>query len=62
MAYVTICDPCVQGRHDECDESWGVPADNPEICGGGHCMCSHSDNKGKFEQELWDEAVRRNLL
>jgi hypothetical protein len=52
MAYVYICDKCRDGEHGKCEVSQNIPKDM--MPGGGHCICSHGPEKGKFEQNVWE--------
>ena len=58
MTFVYICDFCRAGRHYACEENT-EPLTEEQIaagfCGGGHCVCSHTEEKerSKFEQGLW---------
>lgn len=53
MAYVYICDECRHGYHEACEKTRDIPTD-PDLVGGGHCVCSHSPERSKFEQSIWD--------
>lgn len=66
MAYVTICEPCLEGRHQECDagrehdltieQVQGVDAD--EVCGGGFCVCGHGEPESDFQKSVRESCER----
>lgn len=58
MAYVTICQPCLDGRHDECLVSWNKPAD-PNALGGAHCVCAHGGEESKFQRSVREGLEQR---
>lgn len=37
MAYVYVCDACLDGDCQNCEHERDIPTD-PEVCGGGHCV------------------------
>jgi hypothetical protein len=41
MTYVYICRFCKSGKHHACDEYSDVIAGDPELYGGGVCVCDH---------------------
>lgn len=55
MAYVYICEACRSDRHEDCEERQNTPTD-PEIVGGGVCICSHkpSEERTPFERSVWE--------
>lgn len=68
MTYVDICKPCLEDNHPNCLVSWGVKDTDPEVCGGGHCICTHkkdAKDRSNFEQSIWDNQLltkKTNLL
>lgn len=46
MAYVRICDPCMEGRHEECEPSVG------EGYGAGLCVCAHGAEESAFQRSV----------
>lgn len=62
MAYVTICQPCLDGRHDKCLVSFDhPPPDQPEMCGGALCVCAHGGEESAFQRGVREgvEAKQR---
>ena len=59
MTYPTICEPCLDGRHEDCEVS--VNPLNPTdiaagVCGGGYCVCAHGENETPFQRLVWEQA------
>lgn len=57
MAYPYVCDACLDGRHEECEEKRG------RGYGVGWCVCGGADhdpeNGGKFVKSLWGHYLER---
>jgi hypothetical protein len=49
MAYVTICEPCLDGRHEEC-----VPKSGTGY-GVGFCVCAHGGEESKFQRSVRED-------
>ena len=48
MAYPYVCEPCLDGRHEQCEERKPVPRG---LIGGGFCVCSHEkEPDSEFER------------
>lgn len=53
MAYVTICVPCREGRHGECEIS--ASHKEPEVehgYGGWMCVCAHGGPETEFQRSV----------
>jgi hypothetical protein len=51
MAYPSICEACLEGRHDECEETWDQPTDpDPNAVGGAFCVCAHGKEESAFQR------------
>jgi hypothetical protein len=57
VSYPTICQPCLDERHDECRGSFDVPL--PPAIGGAHCMCAHGEPESAFVQDLRRKIASR---
>lgn len=58
MAYPYYCDPCLDGKHEECEKQRPVPG-GTLVYGGGFCVCSHGKGEeGKFERSVRERAER----
>lgn len=64
MSYVTIIQACKDGHHDECTGHENTPID-PDVCGGGHCMCEchtggpnwYTEGMKAMDKPLEDEVL-----
>lgn len=67
MAYPTICDPCLDGKHGACwdddeDSEWNqkrrennaLPPED-RLVGGAFCICTHED---PARDDAWRQQVR----
>jgi len=76
MAYVTIMDACLDGKHDECTGRENTP-EQPEpnfdgslpgfslVCGGGICICEcqhGSAQKVTHPDMKWINEVRERAI
>lgn len=58
MAFVSICNSCLDENHEECLKHWDTPKQIPGqfVCGGGICICKHGEPEGE-----WEKSVRESL-
>jgi hypothetical protein len=61
--YVYCCDPCLDGKHDECEGGRDMPDglvyEDEFFAGGGHCVCPHDKPPTEFQQHVIDKARER---
>lgn len=61
MAYPTICQPCLEGRHDECEQGSKLAEKLPEdheLVGGWLCVCAHGGKETLFQREVRERAEK----
>lgn len=54
MAYVSICENCLNDKCDECLEVWDV-AKGPESLGGAFCVCGHGEPESEFQKSVRED-------
>lgn len=61
MAYPTVMDACLDNKHDACEEVENVPTD-PDVCGGGFCICLCHLDGDRIPNVQWFLQVRKEAM